>query len=51
MKVPAENYVVKSTWQILQKFARFLDEKFVDLHFEKQMNKIKMKNVGKFFLQ
>ena len=29
MKVPAENYVVKSIWQILQTFANFLDEEFV----------------------
>ena len=34
--------------QIL-KFAHFLDEEFVNLHFEKQMSKIKIKNVGKLF--
>ena len=34
--------------QIL-KFAHFLDEEFVNLHFEKQMSKIEIKNVGKLF--
>ena len=48
MKVSAENYVVKSAWQILQKFAHFLDEEFVNLHFEKQMNKTKVKIPGNF---
>ena len=49
MKVPADNYVVKSTCSQILKFAHFLYEEFVNLRFEKQMNKIKIKNVGKPF--
>ena len=49
MKVPADNYVVKSTCSQILKLAHFLYEEFVNLRFEKQMNKIKIKNVGKPF--